>query len=259
MNKNKVLNFPKRSHFLNYYPAKAFTLAEVLITLGIIGVVTAMTMPTLIANYKNKELLTRVKKTYSTFYNAVNLASAETESSQITSVFDTSNTSLQTTQKMQKYFNGAILCNKESTDCPSYGIKAQYGKKNEFTGENVYQTTMSVPYLKLTDGSFIKFTQISSCLTIRESKKCKTDSSGNVVSNSSGTDCEYETTNWTDTRCAIVQIDTNGLKQPNQYGADIYQIGIYEDGKLKQVGANGNLNQILSSDEIDYIKYDVID
>ena len=30
----------------------AFTLAEVLITLGIIGVVAAMTMPTLIANYK---------------------------------------------------------------------------------------------------------------------------------------------------------------------------------------------------------------
>jgi len=35
----------------------AFTLAEVLITLGVIGIVAAMTLPTLIANYKNKVLL----------------------------------------------------------------------------------------------------------------------------------------------------------------------------------------------------------
>ena len=33
---------------------KAFTLAEVLITLGIIGIVAAMTIPTLVANYQNK-------------------------------------------------------------------------------------------------------------------------------------------------------------------------------------------------------------
>ena len=35
---------------------RAFTLAEVLITLGIIGIVAALTMPTLIGNYqKNKQ------------------------------------------------------------------------------------------------------------------------------------------------------------------------------------------------------------
>ena len=33
----------------------AFTLAEVLITLGIIGIVAAMTLPTLIQSNKNKE------------------------------------------------------------------------------------------------------------------------------------------------------------------------------------------------------------
>ncbi len=35
---------------------KAFTLAEVLITLGIIGVVAALTLPSLITNYKVKVL-----------------------------------------------------------------------------------------------------------------------------------------------------------------------------------------------------------
>lgn len=42
-----------------------FTLAEVLITLGIIGVVAAMTMPTLIQKNQDKELISRIKKTYS--------------------------------------------------------------------------------------------------------------------------------------------------------------------------------------------------
>lgn len=40
----------------------AFTLAETLITLGIIGVVAALTMPTLIANYQKKVLVTQLKK-----------------------------------------------------------------------------------------------------------------------------------------------------------------------------------------------------
>ncbi len=48
----------------------AFTLAEVLITLGIIGVVAAMTMPSLILNYKRTETETRLKKAYSTISQA---------------------------------------------------------------------------------------------------------------------------------------------------------------------------------------------
>lgn len=44
---------------------RAFTLAEVLITLGIIGVVAALTLPVLISKYKHKELETRFKKSYS--------------------------------------------------------------------------------------------------------------------------------------------------------------------------------------------------
>mgnify|MGYP000102003426 FL=1 len=39
----------------------AFTLAEVLITLGVIGIVAAMTLPTLIANYQKELITTRLK------------------------------------------------------------------------------------------------------------------------------------------------------------------------------------------------------
>ena len=48
-----------------------FTLAEVLITLGIIGVVAAMTLPSVINNTKNKQLESAFKVAYSIFNQAV--------------------------------------------------------------------------------------------------------------------------------------------------------------------------------------------
>ena len=48
----------------------AFTLAEVLITLGIIGVVAALTLPSLITKYKEKELVTSYLRVYSILENA---------------------------------------------------------------------------------------------------------------------------------------------------------------------------------------------
>ncbi|MEG1965489.1 MAG: prepilin-type N-terminal cleavage/methylation domain-containing protein [Oscillospiraceae bacterium] len=49
----------------------AFTLAEVLITLGIIGIVAAMTMPMLIQKYQNYILKNQFKKVYNTYSNAI--------------------------------------------------------------------------------------------------------------------------------------------------------------------------------------------
>lgn len=55
----------------------AFTLAEVLITLGIIGVVAALTIPTLIANHQKEVVGTRLKKFYSSFNQAIQMSVAE--------------------------------------------------------------------------------------------------------------------------------------------------------------------------------------
>ena len=55
----------------------AFTLAEVLITLGIIGVVAAMTIPSLINNYQKKQTVTKLKQTYSIISQALTMAQAE--------------------------------------------------------------------------------------------------------------------------------------------------------------------------------------
>lgn len=50
---------------------KAFTMAEVLITLGILGVVIAMTLPALISQHKKKEVEARLKKFYSVANQAI--------------------------------------------------------------------------------------------------------------------------------------------------------------------------------------------
>lgn len=52
----------------------AFTLAEVLITLGIIGVVTIMTLPVLLKNIEEAQFKTAYKKAYSTISQAYQLA-----------------------------------------------------------------------------------------------------------------------------------------------------------------------------------------
>lgn len=46
----------------HFYKKNGFTLAEVLITLGIIGVVAALTMPTLIANIQQEIFNSRWEK-----------------------------------------------------------------------------------------------------------------------------------------------------------------------------------------------------
>lgn len=57
----------KESYFGSH---KGFTLAEVLVTLGIIGVVSAMTVPTLMQNYQRQSYVTQLHKVYNEFSQA---------------------------------------------------------------------------------------------------------------------------------------------------------------------------------------------
>jgi prepilin-type N-terminal cleavage/methylation domain-containing protein len=52
------------------YKNSGFTLAEILITLGIVGVVAAMTIPTLMMNYQTRVWEARLKKSFSVTVNA---------------------------------------------------------------------------------------------------------------------------------------------------------------------------------------------
>ena len=56
---------------------KAFTLAEVLITLGVIGVVAAMTLPSVIKHYQQQATVNQLKKAYSEFSQALHKAEVD--------------------------------------------------------------------------------------------------------------------------------------------------------------------------------------
>lgn len=56
---------------------KGFTLAEVLITLGIIGIIAALTLPTLVSNFQKKILENRYKKSVSIISQAILKTKAE--------------------------------------------------------------------------------------------------------------------------------------------------------------------------------------
>jgi prepilin-type N-terminal cleavage/methylation domain-containing protein len=85
----------------------AFTLAEVLITLGIIGVVAAMTIPTLISNMKAIKLQTQFKEAYSIISQAVKAYNGDDERTD-------AGQSQATYKSFMKYFKGVTDCGNAS-------------------------------------------------------------------------------------------------------------------------------------------------
>ena len=69
--KFKTINSDDIMFHIRKNKSLAFTLAEVLITLGIIGVVAALTLPSVIEKHQKKVFATKVKQTYSIISNAL--------------------------------------------------------------------------------------------------------------------------------------------------------------------------------------------
>ena len=78
--KNFVLALAESATHVNLLPTKArfgFTLAEVLITLGIIGVVAAMTIPTLMSTFAKQRTETQLKAFYSRINQTIKMSIAD--------------------------------------------------------------------------------------------------------------------------------------------------------------------------------------
>ena len=105
---------------------QAFTLAEVLITLGVIGIVAALTMPALIANYQKKQTITQLKKAYSILSQAISLASLDND------VFDyKGNTPEGAAEYLEEYFLPYLKTVKVCSPIADCGIDyTEYKKLN---------------------------------------------------------------------------------------------------------------------------------
>lgn len=132
--KNDKVFSPFTSHFSLKTPA--FTLAEVLITLGIIGIVAAMTLPTMIMNHRKQVTVNKVKKFYTVMSQATNSAIAEYGSMEDWQGFTTTRNG----EEMQNWFDTYLK--------PYLKVIDEFVKTDEETG---YSTLFVV----LSDGSVL--------------------------------------------------------------------------------------------------------
>ena len=232
----------------------AFTLAEVLITLGIIGVVAAMTLPTLVGNYKNKELSTRAKKTYSLISQALQKYQSDNGTvGDITGLFDTSKNSADVTTAFSKYFKATRVCtSKTQKGCDKFYYEVAYASplydaEGSATGSGMY-----TPKFLLPDGALIGIKMQSSCIHPTTSTVYnpdgtpQKDADGNVITNT-----------YNENSCGSIYFDTNGPAKPNQFGADAFELRVRNNSKLWGWGKTGwdSLNEILSGKDPVYSKY----
>lgn len=233
----------------------AFTLAEVLITLGIIGVVAALTLPALIANYKEKAFVVAAKKNYSVLTNAINKWNVDNGSIGDNSAFWLSKaTDDDLTLAFAKELNAIKVCtNAKLRDCGgSYDI-LQYKKINDGRGNTTQENWISSgARIILADGTFVSLQsdRANSANCERLIWVNERDQNGKFIedsTSSTGFKGHYQNHNV----CGRLAYDTNGLKGPNQIGVDVFQIPYYGNGQIGTDNSSwGNINYVLANDKL---------
>lgn len=185
----------------NKFPA--FTLAEVLITLGIIGIVAALTIPAVINSTQNQEIKTAWKENFSIINQATAQIKADNGGSLIGVFVDG-------TTQINLYANKLKTLN----TCTSGSCS--------FTDSSICGTT----------GATLKMVNGTTLLTCADST---TMDNGSCAYNPWGL------TNFGQNICAEFYIDVNGSKGPNTKGQDIFWLGIGPE-KIIPAGITGMVN-----------------
>ena len=169
-------------------------MAEVLITLGIIGVVAAITLPTLIANYQKTVWVNQLKKTYSTLNEGYKqMAASEgcttlrcADISEDWPVTNFDFTKAKTKEKFVKTFKleNVYVGGVPSNSIYNYKIKMLSGEESNFSDECVANGSVSSLVGTTSNGEIMSF--------------------ANTLAG------------------PLVAVDINGLKSPNTLGRDIF-------------------------------------
>ena len=182
----------------------AFTLAEVLITLGIIGVVAAMTLPALLNSTQHKELQTGLQKAYSVIQQAIQRMSYE-EGLDITWDNYPNNTFAPVFKKYIQQFsscgqNGCITADISPEEGDIFSRVSKYKTYNK--KQNVTLEWFDEGQAILTDGMFL------------------------MINNSSNRNYGI-----------VISVDVNGYgKGPNAWGHDLFSFYINKQ-KVIPIGA----------------------
>lgn len=186
-----------------------FSLAEVLITLGIIGVVAAITIPSLISNARKSAIESQLKKSYASITNVIRLAEIDNGSMDSWPTGAEMDVDLFWKTYFLPYFRGARLC-KNQVDC---GYPADMSWKQWSNAEWGLVTNNTRLLFQLMDGTVIFFPRNT------------TDANGKP----SYVDLFY--------------IDVNGSKKPNTYCQDVFIFSRKSETGIKPMGCTLTLQQ----------------
>ena len=196
-------------------------MAEVLITLAVIGVVAAITLPSVINNTKNKELEAAFKKSYSNLSKAIQRTYWEDYYG--SKMFDRGNSDRVTfINNLQKYYVKSSVCTNGETRCPtsvfpmetfSLNASAKFMSENykSYLGQHQGTDFCNDGIIAVADGSFLYFDQSSQ---------------------NQSTFGKY-----------FICVDVNGwMKKPNKVGHDFFMFQLDTDnGRLLPLGADGTM------------------
>ena len=172
---------------------KGFTLAEVLITLGVIGVVAALTVPNVMQSHQKKVWVTQLQKAYNQVANAAANYLSENEISKLndSGYFDVNDF-------MGKYFSVTGYCKKDTvTNC----LAGSYKTLNNSTESSIGD--MLSPFNNVTCGKM---------------------GSGSVI-------CISDMMTGSPDFSSVI-VDVNGTASPNVKGRDYFQFELFADGKV---------------------------
>lgn len=200
---------------------KGFTLAEVLITLGIIGVVAAITLPSLTAKYETLILSTQLKKDVSMLENTFKkmMADDDVDTMEYIKLLTLSNKTTSSGLFLSNYCGyfrdyDTYICKEIKNELKKYfnitGFINKKSKDYELQSNNYWRTAL---VFSLNTGERISIDFSTSGPTKQPYK-----------------DYYY---------IGIVQIDINGPKRPNKWGRDNFSFYIENDGKLSPKDPGG--------------------
>jgi prepilin-type N-terminal cleavage/methylation domain-containing protein len=178
---------------------RGFTLAEVLITLGIIGIVAALTMPSLINNVRNKQYESGFKAAYSIMAQALTYLVG------------------------QDLYTPGEICTTKNPGYEQYGrISCVDMLKEAFEGINALGSTYSKSKYFTNYKTFSNDTFDTGVLN------------DGYFELKNGMFVYVETPGYT--TVPIISVDTNGAKKPNRFGYDTFAF-IIEKGKVYPLGS----------------------
>lgn len=187
---------------------RGFTLAEVLITLGIIGIVATMVIPSLMTKMTTKEFEASAKSSYSNISQAVTSLRQENGSGNFNSVYTTDKEFFDDIAPKFRYtekIDDAAQAQAKCGTSPTYNLKS---------GRNILNVDVTA-CLKLNNGSFLMLANVVG--------------GGGVTPNMPT--CSDTPTDPAIAPCALLFVDSNGLKPPNTLPKDVSIVSIFNSYK----------------------------